>query len=279
MIRYLVSYAERYSMNWTPDIDVTDVTSENGEFVASTSKGEFRSRSIVNATGYYSSPYTPEFEKNDGSITMIHSAEYKSPAELEKLAGGRDRKILIVGKRVSAGQLLEELDDGGFALGISTRAPIETRIAGIPGIIKENLYYIKEMVRFSFDPYIKEHLPALMDGGKTDDIINSGRLRHHPTIREVQNGEVLFSDGDRETYDLLICATGYLPKYPHLNGLIDARVPLLDQLNMGEHKQYPGLHFLGIDNLINLKSRYLRGVAADSKIISEKLMRRIHHSA
>ena len=190
-----------------------------------------------------------------------------------------DKKILIVGKRVSAGQLLEELDDGDFSLGISTRGPIETRIAGIPGIIKENLYYIKEIVRFSFDPYIKENLRALMDGGKTDEIIESGRLRHHTTIKEIRNGEVLFSDGDREIYDLLICATGYIPKYPHLSGLIDARVPLLDQLNMGEHKKYPGLHFLGIDNLINLKSRYLRGVASDSKIISDKLTQRLHSSA
>lgn len=277
-IQYLVSYAQRYSMNWAPNVEVTSVAKENDVFVASTSKGEIRSRTIVNATGYYSRPYTPEFETNDGSITMIHSAEYKSPAELAKLIGCGDKKILIVGKRVSAGQLLEELDDAGHLLGISTQAAIETRVGGILGIIKENLYYLKEMLRFLFDPYIKQNSLALMNGGKTDKIIESGRLKHHTAIKRIQDGQVAFSDGERETYDLIICATGYVSGYPHLCGLIDARVSIREQLNMGEHLGTPGLFFLGVDNMINFKSRYVRGVAADSKIISEKLLQHLNRS-
>ena len=201
----------------------------------------------------------------------------KSPAKLADLVGGDNKNILIVGKRVSAGQLLEELGDTGHWLGISTRAPIQTRLAGIPGIIKENLYYIKEMLRFSFDPYIKQNSLALMDGGKTDEIINSDRLRQHTTIEGIQSGKVFFSDGKRETYDVIICATGYVSGYPHLDKLIDTRVSIREQLNMGEHTKVPGLFFLGVDNMINFKSRYVRGVAGDSKIIAQNLVKHLQN--
>lgn len=270
-IRYLRSYADRYSMNLTTNTNVINVAKDGDVFVTTTDQRAIRSRTVVNATGYYASPYTPEFEINDGSVAMIHSADYKSPAELETLIGPGNKKVLIVGKRVSAGQLLEELDDAGYSLGISIKAPIETRIGGVLGIIKENLYYTREILRFSTDPYIKQNSLALMNGGKSDKIIQSDRLRQHATINKIRNGEVVFSDGTRNSYDLIICATGFKAEYPHLNNLLDRRIPLLKQLDMGEHRTIPGLFFLGVDNLINFKSRYVRGVASDSKVVAARL--------
>jgi len=277
-IQYLVSYAEHYSMNWVSNIDVTGVRKEDGLFLVTTSNGEIRSKTIVNATGYYSTPYTPELEWTDSSVPIMHSAAYKSPAELAKLLGPGNRKILIVGKRLSAGQLLEELDAAGYSLGISTRAEIETRAGGILGFIKETLYYLKEIFLLYMNPYIKQYSYAIMDGGKTDDLIKSGRLRHHTIVRGIKNGEVFFSNDEHDAYDLIICATGFKAEFPHLGRLIDDQVPLLEQLDKGEHLEVPGLFFLGIDNMINFTSRYVRGVAADSTVVSEKLIRHLRET-
>ncbi len=123
------------------------------------------------------------------------------------------------------------------------------------------------------DPYIKQDSLALMNGGKTDEIIRSGRLRQHTTIESIQNGAVLFSNGDRASYDLIIFATGFKAEYPHLERLLGSRAQLLDQLEMGEHRTIAGLFFLGVDNMINFKSRYVRGVAADSEVVAARLMR------
>lgn len=274
-ILHLKTYAKRYSMNCLPDVDVTEVRKIDDLFIVTTSKGEFRSRTVVNATGYYVSPYTPTFEIDDGSITVIHSAAYKSPDELVKLIGAGDKKILIVGKRVSAGQLLEELDDAGYSLGISTRAAIETRIGGVLGIIKENLYYVKEKLRLSRNPDIRHDSLALMNGGDSDKIIASGRLRLHTTIKSIKNGDVTFSNGECQTYDLVVCATGFKTEFLHLGGLVDPRTPILDQLNTGEHIEHSGLFFLGVDNMINFTSRYVRGVASDSKVVFDQLTQRL----
>ena len=270
-IRYLQSYADRYSLDQTPNTNVLDVSKEDELFIVSSSQGDFCSRTIVNATGYYGSPYTPDFESNDGSIPIVHSAEYKSPADLEKYFKSDTRKILIVGKRVSAGQLLEELDDAKFSLGMSIRAPIETRTGGIPGVIKENLYYSKEILRFLLNPHIKDDSRALMNGGKTDKIIRSGRLRQHTIIRKIQDCKIEFSDGSHDSYDLIVCATGFKEDFPHLRNLAKTRGPIVEQLEMGEHRTNPGLFFLGVDNLISLRSRYVRGVASDSKIVAERV--------
>lgn len=269
-IDYLRSYAERYDMPLQTDTDVLEIAADDGVFQLHTSAGLIRSRSVVNATGYYCSPHMPEFEANDGSVPLMHAADYKSPQQVASMTATNGR-ILIVGKRVSAGQLLEELDDAGFTLGISVRGPIETRPGGLRGIIKENLYYIKEMLRFRIDPYIRQNSLALMNGGKTDRIIRSGRLRQHPTIDRIDAGEICFSDGSRDNYDLVICATGFETAFPHLTNLLDDQAPMLRQLRMGAHLSVPGLFFVGVDNLINFKSRYVRGVAADSALVADQV--------
>lgn len=269
-IGYLQSYAKRYEMPWRADTDVYDVAVDDGNFVLNTSAGPIRSRSVVNATGYYGSPHMPDFTSDDGSVRVMHAADYRSPEQVASLTGPTGR-ILIVGKRVSAGQLLEELDDAGFTLGISVRGPIETRPGGLRGIIKENLYYVKEMLRFRIDPYIRQNSLALMNGGKTDRIIRSGRLQQHPTIDRIEAGEIHFADSSRACYDLVICATGFDTDYPHLRGLLDDDKPVLEQLQMGAHQTVPGLFFVGVDNLINFKSRYVRGVAADSALVAARV--------
>ncbi|MBT8103918.1 MAG: FAD-dependent oxidoreductase [Woeseia sp.] len=272
-IEYLESYAQRYRMHWTGNAPVARVTRDGGEFVVSTGTEEFRSRAVVNATGYYSAPQMPKFSENDGSIPVIHSADYESPDALDRKLGPGKKNILIIGKRVSAGQLLEELDDAGFSLGISVRAPIETRVGGILGIIKENLYFVREKLRFLRNPYIKQNSLALMNGGKTDRIISSGRLQQHGTIERIRNGHIEFADGSTAAYDLVICATGFVTDYPHLEGLLEPDTPLLEQLDMGEHREVPGLFFIGVDNLISFKSRYVRGIADDSAEVGTRLRR------
>lgn len=272
-IAYLERYATRYRMNLTGDTTVTGVSRDGADFVVATDKGEYRARTVVNATGYYATPQIPTWTDNDGSIPVIHSADYQSPEALQKQLGDKDRRILIVGKRVSAGQLLEELDDAGFTLGISVRAPIETRVGGILGIIKENLYFVREKLRFLRNPYIRQNSLALMNGGKTDRIIRSGRLSQHTTIDSIRDGQIAFSDGTTAAYELVICATGFVADYPHLAGLLDAGTPVLEQLHMGEHRKIPGLFFIGIDNLFSFKSRYVRGIAADSGDVANRLGR------
>lgn len=268
---HLQSYAAKYAMRLVPHTEVKSVCKESEQFAVETSSGRYAAKALVNATGFFCYPWTPPFQANDGSIKIIHSAQYKSPERLHEMGVRRGDSILIIGKRVSAGQLLEELHDAGFKLGISVQAGIETRAGGVFGFVKENLYYTREILRHFGDPYAKQNSLALMNGGKTDRIIRSGKLEIHPPIASIRSGVVQFRDGHSRQYDLVIAATGFRPVFRHLANVLDESTPLLEQLIQGEHRHTQGLFFLGVDNLVNFKSRYVRGIAADSQLVYDRI--------
>lgn len=268
-VRYLQRYAQKFGLNVLTGTTVDSVEKVGGRFRLKTSNGILEARTVVNATGYYSRPFLPNIERNDGSVKSIHSAEYKSPQELYRKGVVPGSRILIVGKRVSAGQLLEELFDAKFKLGISIRAEIETRRSGFSGWVKENLYYAKEYLQLMFQPNTKHDSLALMDGGRTDQIIQSGALATHGLIESIRDGRVFFADGKSEVYDLIVFATGYRACCSYLDDLVDTTRTLLDQQKNGRHTTVSGLYFLGLDNMISFKSRYVRGIASDSKLVAQ----------
>jgi uncharacterized NAD(P)/FAD-binding protein YdhS len=271
-VQHLQTYARKYALPLIPNTDVRTVTTTAQKFLLETASGSYTANAVVNATGYFCYPWTPALKTNDGSVRLIHSADYKSPAGLDAMGVRRGDRILIIGKRVSAGQLLEELDDAGYALGISVQSKIQTRPGGFRGYVKENLYYSREMLRIFQNPYIRENSLALMNGGKTDRIIRSGRLDIHAPVESISEGTVWFQDGSSKRYDLVIAATGFRPNFSHLRGVIDVNMPLLEQLDLGQHRDKAGLFFLGLDNLINFKSRYVRGIAADSLLVYRRVL-------
>lgn len=269
--RYLRDYAKDYKINYATHAGVKEVKKIDNLFHVNTNKGPFNSRTVVSAAGYFSNPYIPDDFENDDSIKIMHFANYKSAQQLQSLGFAKGQRILIVGKKVSAGQILVELFATGYTIGLCIRNPIQTRLSGLLGWVRENLYYLKEFLRFLFNPYIKGDSSAIMDGGETTRILKSNKVRIHQPIKKINQGLVHFNDGQSESYDLIMMTTGFRASLQHLKGILDVEKPLLPQLEKGEHLQIKGLYFLGIDNMVNFKSRYVRGVVADSKIIAQKI--------
>ena len=60
-----------------------------------------------------------------------------------------------------------------------------------------------------------------------DEVLHSlkhGRVTPRPGVQSAQGREVLFTDGERATYDLVVCATGYDVAFPFLpDGLVEVR--------------------------------------------------------
>lgn len=270
-VAYMTRYAARFKLPLRPEQVVEEVTRDEDGFVVSTANETYRCQAVVSATGYFGAPVLPP-TPTDNSVPLLHSSQYKSPRQLQS-DGIPDRgKVLIVGKRISAGQLLEELYAAGYEVGIAARSAIQTRTGGIWGRIKEHLYYVKEFLRFRTNPLIKGDSSSLMEGGQTQTILASGQVKLHPPVHHISNGEVYFEDGTRRTYDLVVSATGYRHLVHHLAALVDPALPLADQLDQGELRGARGLFFLGVDNQFSFKSRYLRGIVSDSKRILESVL-------
>lgn len=220
-------------------------------------------RIVVCCTGYFSKPTEPSpTPRSDGSIRSLHAAAI---GNYDELGNGNGARVLIVGKRVTAGQLALELHHRGYRVDFSCRSRIEFRPSGWLAQLKEALYFPYEALRIRLQPRLHLDSYPAMDGGETRRLVENGRIGIKPVVSEIVDRRVRFADGTQETYALVVNATGYAPSLDYLSGLPELRWrqgrPVLEGFEAPGH---PGLLFLGLDNLINFRSRYLRGIHADA---------------
>lgn len=239
----------------------------NGNFVS------IACNKVVASSGYYSAPYIPELP-SDGSIPVIHAGHYQSVRSLLDL----DRKrILIVGRRITAGQALEQLHDAGHHLAIAARdAKVVYQRLRKPSTFLETGYYLAEYGLLSLIPKgIKMNTYPGMSGGRPRALIESGTVPVFRRPVSVAEGAVHFEGGAKQEFDWVIFATGYRPALSYIDELVDRSRPNGLPATKGfECLAQPGLYLLGFDNLIDLRSRSFRGIRADARVLANILRTR-----
>ncbi len=274
---YLERYAEKNRIRIRDKTTVSGVESTSTGFTIELGDKLMQASIVVCATGYYSNPMVPMLEDgNDNSITEVHAVNYYSASRLiEEYPGVKN--ILLVGKRVTAGQLLVEITDAGLNMDISCRSELEFRDNyTLRGMTREYLYYFYEAVQVLFKPTLRYDSFPSMDGGATEQLINSGKVGKKNAIQAIKDGNVVFADGERKNYDLVIYATGYNPTIGYLaNSLVQTSEKQVPETSGMESKLCANLFFLGLDNLVNFRSRYLRGIASDARRLSRIIQSRL----
>lgn len=271
---YLEQYAERHRLTLAVGTQVKRVRRQaGGGFALDTSRGELRARRLVNATGYFFNPHVPRLlGAAESTIPQLHTGAYFNPGMVRDLPGAVKR-VLILGKGISSGQVATELHDAGFEVYISHRAPI--RFARDPWVlaIAFHFFYAYENVRVRINPYYRRDSFPPMEGGYTRELIESGRIGLRPDIARLSGANVEFVDGRIESFDVLIYATGYRPVLAHLAGLVavDPASGLPKTQGGFESVDAPGLYFLGLDMQRTYRSRYLRGIREDAAALAELL--------
>jgi putative flavoprotein involved in K+ transport len=122
----LIAFFERYAVSSKApvmtDTAVQNVERTGGGFHVRTTKGDFRSSTVVVATGYCDVPFVPDDSRAlPASITQIVPSQYRRPQQLPP--GG----VLIVGASSTGVQLADEIQRSGrqvtLAVGGHTRLP------------------------------------------------------------------------------------------------------------------------------------------------------------
>lgn len=248
------------------------IRDQNKQWMIRTEQGNvFKFAKIVLATGYYQSPKNPEPGfTSDGSIPLIHSAFIHDYDQLTQFAES-ERPLLVIGKRVTAGQLLVELHKRKIRCLLSIKSPIEYRRHGSIASLREQLYFFGEELQLWFHPGIKRNSYPAMDGGLTQCLIESGEIEVLPTIQDVNKGEVLFTNQQKRNCAAIICATGYDPCLSLLKTLFNYLPSEVPQVTEYEVDGLPNLFLLGFDNISDHRSRYLRGIRRDAVKLGKRL--------
>lgn len=274
--QYLSDYAISHDLHYVPGVAVEKVVRTDDGFLVLTDQGSFPARYVVNATGYFSNPRLPDYPgARESRIPQLHASEYQEPDTIRKLLGRNRGKVLIVGKRLSAGEAMESLHKAGFKVALSHRSPIRYGPSVLIEACLSPLTFLWEeawaRIPGAYKPW---NLDVKMRGGVQRHLIESGRVTCYPDIARFTEKTVVFLDGREEAFDVVLYATGYRPALRHLEGLVELTEgkPRLDGM---ESADVPGLFFLGLIGLRSFRSQFLRGIREDSQELAELLAGRM----
>ena len=106
-------------------------------------------------------------------------------------------------------------------------------------------------------------------------MIESGMVASYPNIKSFEKDQIVFENGKREKFDVVIYATGYRPSIPHLSDLLDLDADTIrPDLHGMESATVNDLFFVGLDSQCTFKSRYLRGIAEDGINLTKLIQKR-----
>jgi hypothetical protein len=215
------------------------------------------------------------------SVLQLHVANYRSPQHLDSLVGTRRGPVLIVGKRLSAGQAMVELVDAGFEVALSHRSPIQFGAGPLFMWFFLRVFSLVEEIALRLHGQRARDWDVKMPGGRAKKLIRQCVVKTHPAIRRFESNAVVLEDGTEITPAAVLYATGYQPALDHLRGLLPelstpGSMPAIHEM---ESVTEPGLFFLGLANQHNFQSRYIRGIRRDAVVLAEQLKSRIPFSA
>ncbi|SAK62265.1 flavin-containing monooxygenase [Caballeronia ptereochthonis] len=115
---YFVAYAKKFDAPIRTGVEVKRVVRNAGRqgFTVETSEGIIEANRVVVATGPFQRPVIPPIAPKSASLTQIHSADYRNPAQLPE--GG----VLVVGAGSSGVQIADELQRAGRRVYLSVGA-------------------------------------------------------------------------------------------------------------------------------------------------------------
>lgn len=275
----LQEYAQLKELSIVTNVGVKHVTRDPDKgFIVQTAGNTFNAALLVNATGCFANPFTPEYPgARKSSLPQFHFATYRDAGELRKFICKPRGCVLVVGKRLSAGQALVELVDAGFEIALSCRGPIQFGVGPIGWWIFFRIHPALERLKLRLGGAAARGFPPVMPGGHARQLIRSGRVKTFPDIAHFEDRLVVFTDGRSLAPDAVLYATGFRPALAHLAPLglaLDERTgqPILRGF---ESADVPDLFFLGLDHLRNFRSRFIRGIREDAPLLADELAARL----
>lgn len=274
---YFREFAAKHELPIQSGCEVFSVRRESDQFRVATSHGNFISKIVVSATGYFSNPIYPRIDGSEKTeIPQLHYRDYKSPEQVRARMGANPL-VLIVGKRLSAGQTMLELVDAGVRVALSHRTSIRFGVDDwLWPFVYRNFAHV-EKLRLLLSAGRAGALDVRMPGGRMKKLIQSGTVATYPAVERFEKNAVVFTDGQRLRPGMVLYTTGFAPALKHLAELnlmfcSETGAPITRRM---ESVSVPNLFFLGFEMLRNFQSRFLRGIRDDAIILADRIEERL----
>jgi putative flavoprotein involved in K+ transport len=237
------------------------------------SEQEYLADRVVIATGAYDRPRIPEFATDmDPSITQLHSAEFRSLAQL------REGPVLVVGASNSGAEiaLMASRDHHTVLCGRNVgKMPFrpEDRMSKV---FDTFFWFFVNHIATLDTPIGRKAQPSIRDHGlplervQPSDLTAAGLERTFARVVGVQDGMPLLDDGQVVEATNAVWATGFRPDHTWIH------VPLTGPdgwpiQRRGLVTTVPGLFFIGLPFMYRGASALLGGVGRDAAYLVDHM--------
>ncbi|WP_423221535.1 NAD(P)-binding domain-containing protein [Intrasporangium flavum] len=248
---YFAAYERRFDLPVVRPVRVTRVgpvdEDRDGLLRVETTAGPWLTRSVVNATGTWRSPFLPAYP---GAQTFrgrqLHTVDYTGP---DDLAGQR---VVVVGGGASAVQILGEIAPVAHTTWVTRREPVWRTGPFTEDAGRRAVALVEERVARGQAPQSVVGVTGLALRPQEARAAELGAYRRRPMFERIEPDGVRWADGTFEPADIILWATGFRPSVGHLaplhlrseHGGIRLRAPH-DRHTFTTSTADPRIHFVG----------------------------------
>jgi cation diffusion facilitator CzcD-associated flavoprotein CzcO len=193
-------------------VHVDRVTDDGGILVVHAGEREWRTRTLVNATGTWTQPFLPHYPGMETFVgEQLHTVDYPGPEHF------RGKRVLVVGGGASAVQFLGALAPITDTLWATRREPVWRDDEFTPEAGAAAVALVEQRVAQGLPPQSVVGVTGLMlrDQERKAEQLGAYADRR-PMFRSIEADGVRWADGSFENVDVILWATGFRPAIAHL---------------------------------------------------------------
>jgi cation diffusion facilitator CzcD-associated flavoprotein CzcO len=193
-------------------VRVDSVTDDEKTLVVHAGEHEWRTRTIVNATGTWTQPFVPHYPGMETFIgEQFHTVDYPGPEHL------RGKRVLVVGGGASAVQFLGALAPITDTLWATRREPVWRDDDFTPDVGVAAVALVEQRVAQGLPPQSVVSVTGLMLRAQEREAERLGAYDdRRPMFERIEPDGVRWADGSFERVDVILWATGFRPAIGHL---------------------------------------------------------------
>lgn len=278
MADYLEEYAHRFALPVRTGAAVDGLETNGDGYVVTAGERRYEADNVVVATGTFQHdhPVVPAFaDELDPRIRQLHSADYRSPTQLQEGA------VLVVGAAHSGGDIAYEVAGAGHRTLLSGRdtGQIPFHIEGRKArFVFPVLGFVAARVLTASTPMGRKAKAKMRSHGgpllrvKRADLEGVGVERVLERTVGVEDGKPVLADGRVVDVANVIWCTGFRNDY----GWIRLPLPLdadgFPEQERGAVPSSPGLYFVGLPFLHSFASMLIIGAGRDGARVAKHIL-------
>ncbi|WP_431791316.1 flavin-containing monooxygenase [Microbacterium paraoxydans] len=209
---YFAAYEKAHDLPVLRPVHVRRVHDDAGVLVVEADEGEWRTRTLVNATGTWTQPFLPHYPGMETFLgEQFHTVDYPGPEHF------RGKRVLVVGGGASAVQFLGALAPLTETLWVTRRPPIWRDDDFTPEAGAAAVALVEKRVAAGLPPESVVSVTGLMLRPQEREAERLGAYAaRRPLFQRIEPDGVRWADGSFERVDVILWATGFRPAIGHL---------------------------------------------------------------